>query len=220
MILFATQELSALEPGNGGDDFGFGIPLVSLKAGLHPVVLQDLARGDDELTALAPVRFKAQLGQNLLNVLLAQTRAFAQAELGFDVMRGIQQHAARVVLVASSATGLLQVVFQGAGNVGVYDQAHVLLVHAHAEGVGGDDHLQPAAQKRVLDILFLMGLEAGMKVLAKPLLAAEKVGQVLRLLSAGDEHHRATAAVAKLVGEELVGARELFTGTDEENLKM
>ena len=48
---------------------------------------------------------------------------------------------------------LLQVVLQGAGDIGVDDQAHVRLVDAHAEGVGGDDGLQVTADEALLDVL-------------------------------------------------------------------
>ncbi|MNZ59018.1 hypothetical protein D3C78_770410 [compost metagenome] len=140
VVLLAAQEPAALQPGDGGGHLGFGVAVVGVEAGLHAVVLEDLAGGDDQLAALAPAAFRAQLGEDLLDVALAELRALAEAELGLDVLRVVEQHAACLLLVAAGAPGFLQVVLQRAGYVGVHHQAHVLLVHAHAEGVGGDDH--------------------------------------------------------------------------------
>ena len=102
-----------------------------------------------------------------------------QAELPLHIVRGVEQHAAGPVSVPTGAPGLLQVVLQGAGNVGVNHQAHVRLVDAHAEGVGGDDHSRVAFNELLLHGLLDLRRQAGVEVFRSDLLAAQETGDFL-----------------------------------------
>ncbi len=59
------------------------------------------------------------------------------------------------------------------------DEAHIGLVHAHAEGVGGDDHPQFAGDERTLDLLFQTRFEPGVIMGAGPAHVLEKAGYFL-----------------------------------------
>ena len=61
-----------------------------------------------------------------------------------------QQHAVGHLAVAARAAGFLVVGLEVARHLVVHDEAHVGLVDAHAEGVGGDHHAAVAAHERVL----------------------------------------------------------------------
>src|SRR5690606_24348220 len=113
--------------------------------------------------------------------------------------------AARLALVAPRPAGFLQVVFQRTWNVGMHHQANVGLVHAHAERVGSDNDLELAALERVLNVLLLVRLESGMKVLAVPPMADQKVRELLGALAAGDEDHRPALMTAQFVLEQRLG---------------
>ena len=82
-----------------------------------------------------------------------EPRAGRHAELALHVVLRVKQNAPRSLLVPSGAARLLEIVLQRAGDVGVDDQAHVRLVDAHPEGVGGDNGLQVAADETLLDVL-------------------------------------------------------------------
>ena len=63
--------------------------------------------------------------------------------------------------VAAGAADLLVVGLERAGQRGVDDGADIGLVDAHAEGDGGDDHLQFAGEEGGLHLLAALGVEAG-----------------------------------------------------------
>ena len=86
------------------------------------------------------------------------------AKLALNVVLGVEQHAAGILTVASGAAGLLQVVLQGAGDVGVNDQPHVGFVDAHAEGVGGDDGPDVAPYEALLHVLFGFRRQSGVEM--------------------------------------------------------
>ena len=60
---------------------------------------------------------------------------------------GVEEDGARRPAVAAGAADLLVVPLDAAGQAGVDHRAHVRLVHPHAEGDGGDDHLQAAGEE-------------------------------------------------------------------------
>ncbi len=100
------------------------------------------------------------------------------------------------------------------------DQAHIRLVHAHTEGVGGDDHAQLATNESVLDVLLLVWLQSSVKMPAGPVLPDEEIGQLFRLLAAGDEHHGTALTPLEFVAEQVVGARKLLAGRYRKDLEM
>ena len=84
--------------------------------------------------------------------------------------------------VAARAPGLLVVGLDRARHRGVRDGAHVGLVDAHAEGVGGDHHLDLAVHEAPLGVGALLAPEAG--VVGQhlgPQRALQRAGQVLGL---------------------------------------
>ena len=129
---------------------------------------EELARGDDDRLISQPVPALAQGLEHADEVAMREPRARREAELGFDVLLVVQQHAARRRAVPPGTPGLLQVVLQRAGDVGVHDEADVGLVHAHAEGVGRDDHAQRARDEVLLDLPLGPRLEPGVEVRAGP----------------------------------------------------
>jgi len=115
----------------------------------------------------------AQLGQGL------------DAELALHVLLVVEQHAAGGLTVAAGTAGLLDIVLQRARRLGMDDNAHVLLVHAHAEGIGRADDLQLAGDEGLLDAPLLRGADPGVEVLDCPALALESLGQRLDPLARG-----------------------------------
>ena len=63
--------------------------------------------------------------------------------------------------VAAGAADLLVVRFQAARQRGMNHGAHVRLVDPHAEGDGGDHHLDAALEEFLLDALAVLGIEPG-----------------------------------------------------------
>ena len=86
-----------------------------------------------------------------------QRRQGLQPELALHVRRVVEQDTAVQGGGRARPGRLLDVVLQGAGDVQVHHQAHVLLVHPHAEGVGGADDAQLAGDEGVLDAALLRG---------------------------------------------------------------
>ena len=131
-------------------------------------------------------------------------RHFADGKLRVHVFAVIQQHAFRIRLVTPRPAGFLQVVFQRAGDFGVDDQAHVGFVHAHAEGVGGDDDAQTAFDKTVLDIGFFVVAQAGMEVFACPALVFQVACIGFRTFAPPHEHHCAAFLAVEFVVQQFV----------------
>ncbi len=102
----------------------------------------------------------------------------------------------------------------------MHHQANVGLVHAHAERVGSDNDLELAALERVLNVLFIVGLEPGMKVLAVPPMADQKVRELLGALAAGDEDHRPALVAAQFVFEQRLGVVALLGPGARQHLEM
>ena len=129
----------SVSTGSGTSVVGVGVSL----EGLLLILAENLSCSGLNLAiqTLLPVEV-SQRPQDSVNLPPREPRAGRHAELALHVVLRVEQYAACPLLVPSSAARLLQVVLQGAWDIGVDDQAHVRLVDAHAEGVGGDDGLQ------------------------------------------------------------------------------
>ena len=75
---------------------------------------------------------------------------------------GVHQDGAAGRAIAAGAADLLVIRFQAARQRGVNHGAHVRFVDPHAEGDGGDHHLDAALEEFLLDALAVLGVEPGM----------------------------------------------------------
>ena len=102
--------------------------------------------------------------------LVLDHRLFGSAAIGiaFDqppsqrhIAGGDQQLAVGIFTVASGAADLLVVGLYRAGRSQVGDGAHIGAVDPHAEGVGGDDDLNPVLDEIALDLVAIRPSHAG-----------------------------------------------------------
>ena len=112
------------------------------------------------------------------------------AELPFHVVGVVEQHAVRLLLVPAGAAGLLQVVLQRRGDVGVDHQPHIGLVDTHAEGVRGGDHPQVAPDEALLDVLLFFRLQSGVEAVGAHLEFGEERSDLLGLSPRRAVHDR------------------------------
>ena len=105
------------------------------------------------------------------------------------------------------------------------DDAHIGLVDAHAEGVGGDDDLEVAGDEGLLDVLFQAGIEPGMEMGAGPAHVLEEGGDFLGTFAPRGKDHGAAVAVtaprgAKFLFQQAVDQRVLFRLGDRDDFVM
>ncbi len=122
----------------------------------------------------------AERPQYRLDVTPLQARARRERELLLGVAVLEQQQAVRGPAVPARSASLLQVALQRSGNLGVHDRANVRLVDAHAEGVGGDHHVDVALVEAALDLPFPLGRDAGMEVPGLEAALGERLGGLFR----------------------------------------
>ena len=171
-VLLALEQLRLLQPGDGGSHPSVVRGGVALEIGVL-VLAQNFAGRRDHRAAHALLSIQiAQRLQNALNLSPRKAGTGGEPELAFHVLGSVEQHAAGRGAIAAGAPRLLQVVFQGTGDVGVNDQTHVRLVDAHAEGVGGDDHPQFPVDEPLLDGLLDLRRQTGVEVFGGNVLAA------------------------------------------------
>src|SRR5690606_26183452 len=201
-VLVAREKTTTLEPGDGGLHLRHRIGF----DGVDPHVFgieQQLLRRDDDLVAAKALRTPTDALQQPGEVARVQLRSRGETELRLDVLLVEEQHAFRRRAVAPGAAGLLQIVLERAGNVGVHDDANVGLVDAHAERVGGHDDVELAGDECPLDLLLLAGFEPGVEMSAAQARARELLGPDLGVAAPRAEDD-ARAAVAQLAGEDLL----------------
>ena len=137
----APQEPVALEE---GDEVAHG------KGGFQPRALGP-GLGAHRGLAVLPLRAGvADGGVQLVDVLRGRVGGLDEELLRADVRVVEEELAPGVGAVASRPAHLLVVGLQRAGHVPVDDEADVGPIHAHAEGVGGDDHGRLAVHEGVL----------------------------------------------------------------------
>jgi len=117
--------------------------------------------------------------------------------LAFHIVSGVEQDTARLLAVASSPAGLLQVVFQRARNVRMHDQADIGLVDAHAEGIGRGDHAQRAANKCLLGFLLAFGRQSRVVGRSGQSFIAQEGGHFLDLLAGGAVDDRTACCIGR-----------------------
>ena len=118
-----------------------------------------------------------------MNLPSREPRAGRHSELALHVVVGVEQNAARLLLVPTRAAGLLKVVLKRAWDIRVNDQANVGLVDAHAEGIRGDDGPQIAADEARLDVFLGLRGQAGVEVVGRYALGLEEGGQLFGVAS-------------------------------------
>ena len=210
LVFHPPQQLRFLQPGDRHADLGVGVARSAVEAGVVGQFEQDFAGRGDHLAVAA--RLALDLAQGLedrADVALRQARVAQQAELEVEVGLVPEQDAARQRLIASGATGFLQVVFERTGRVEVDHQAHVGLVDAHAEGVGRGDHAQLAADERLLHAALLVGVEPAVEMRCVDAGLAQEGGELLgRLLPCAEDDH--AAGFAERILDQLQCPRELL----------
>ena len=217
-VLVALDQLRLLQPRERGAHAGVGI--FGLEAGEQAVAAQQLAGGDDDrLVGIALLLQAAQRAQDAGDVLPAQAAARTPAELPFDVLGRVQQHAVGRLAIAPGAAGLLQVVLQRRGRIGVDDEAHVGLVDAHAEGIGRADHAQLAGEEALLHRTLVRCLHAAVKGFGRPAFAVEEAGELdgAVLLRAVDD--RRARRVFEALAQQLQHLRRLAGTRDRAHLE-
>ena len=118
---------------------------------------------------------------------------------------------------------LLDVVFQGAGNVGVNDQPHVRLVDAHAEGVGGGDGAQVAGDEAVLDVFLGFRRHGAVEESGLKALLLEELGDFLGLAAGGAvDDGPARLVPGEVGGDYAVNVRQFVgrVGLDDDKLQV
>ncbi len=101
-----------------------------------------------------------------MNLASGESRARRDRELALDIVRVVEQHAARRRPVTAGAARLLEIILQGPWDVSVNDEAHVWLVNPHAEGVGCRDGTQFAFNEATLDVLLRLRLQPSVIMLS------------------------------------------------------
>lgn len=92
--------------------------------------------------------------------------------------------------VATGTSGLLVVLLDGGGQVEVNHGAHVGLVNAHTEGVGGHDDGRISGHPGVLLLLLDFRTQAGVVVVGGNALAREGFGYLGGLLAGANVYNR------------------------------
>ena len=140
----------------------------------------------------------------------AEPGARRHAELALDVILCVHQHAACGLLVPARSTGLLNVVLKRPWDVGVDNEAHIRLVYAHAEGVGGDDRPQLPTDEALLHVLLGLRRQSGMEVIRVNAFLPQELRHLLCLRSRRAVDYRAAGFVGRKVGRQyLVNIGEL-----------
>ena len=210
-VLLASDELRFLQPGQRGADPRIVRCGVPHERGVF-VLAENFARGRDDL--VGPEFLAGQIAQCLQDGLDFPPREPGprrQAELPLDVIWRMEEYATRRPLVAAGAARFLQVVFQGAGDVGMNHHAHVRFVDAHAEGVGRDDHPQCAVDETLLDGLLRFRQEPGVEIVRGDVLGAEKFRHLPGRSARGAIDDRSAGRLRRQVGRQnLMNMGELF----------
>ena len=214
-VFVPLQQIGVLEPRDRGLHARVLVAALQIEVDREPFGGEELADGDDDIAlgiGLAP----PQRLQDLLDVTARETALRAHAELPFGVALVVEQHAAGTGLIAPGAAGFLDVVLERPRHVGVDHEAHVGLVDAHAEGIGGDDHLERAVEEGLLAILLEIGRHAAVKRRGRP---AHRLRQEFRqnlgvpLRGAVDDGAAGgrflRARLAEVIDQHLVHLREL-----------
>ncbi|MFM1944563.1 MAG: hypothetical protein RI897_3545 [Verrucomicrobiota bacterium] len=129
------------------------------------------------------------------------------AELLFAVFVIEEEDTVGGLAVASGASGFLEIIFEGARGIGMDDEADVVFIDSHTEGIGGTDDLGMAVEEAVLGFLFFGGCEAGVEVGGDPAFGAEVIGGEFCIFAGGAEDDGAAGLVGgEAFGEEEVGA--------------
>ena len=110
---------------------------------------------------------------------------FQEEFLDHHILGREQQDAFRGLSVPASPARFLVVVFQTGGHVVVEYEAHVGLVDAHAEGVGGDDHRGPVVLEILLGLLALLLAHPCMVPGSRDPFQPEPVAQFIHVLPGG-----------------------------------
>ena len=178
-VLVALQVTGPFQPGQRRAHPGVAVVQVGLH--LDHIEAEQVAGGQHHgVFAAGHVADAAQKAGDLVP---AEHRTAAQAKLLFDVLIVEDEDAFGGLAVPAGPAGLLQVVFQRARDIGVDDQAHILLVDAHAEGVGRADDRGGAADETVLDALLQRGLQAGVEGFGRVPVLLQEFGQFLGVLA-------------------------------------
>src|SRR5690606_41246954 len=114
------------------------IGCVGMKSGCDRRVRKSFAGGDEQWLAFSARLLKTQLTQDLLNVARRKAGPLGQLELGFNVVRVVQQYASCLIAVTPGTPCFLQIVFQRAGNLSMHNQPYIRLVDTHTEGIGSN----------------------------------------------------------------------------------
>lgn len=97
---------------------------------------------------------------------------------------------------------------------------HIGFVHAHAEGIGGDDDAQIAGDEGLLDILLEPRFQPGVEAGGGPPHVFQVGGEVLGTLAAGREHHRPARRTAEFLLQQAVDERHAFRFLHRHHLVM
>ena len=199
-VLLAGEQHGLLQPRDRGPHAGVvrgGVPF----EGLLVVLSEDLSRRGLDLAVQALLLVHvAQRPQHAVDLTPREPGAGRHAELALHVVLRVEQDATRPLLVPSSAARLLEIVLQRAGDVGVDDQANVRLVDAHAEGVGGDDGPQVAADEALLDVLLRLRGQPRVEVVRIHALGLQERRQLLAVAPRGAVDDRPARLIRRQVG--------------------
>jgi hypothetical protein len=134
-----------------------------------------------------------------------------QEFLDDHILGRVEQDALGRFAVPSGPPGFLVVVLQAGGHVVMEHIAHVGLVDAHAESVGGDDHQGPVIQEIFLGLLPFLLAEPGMVPTHGKALAPEPGIQFIHVLPGGTIDDTAVLRMAlQIVQHEFVLAAGPF----------
>ena len=214
LILLAPDQPRPLEPGDGSPDFGLGVAVVDIEADFVLFAEEELARRDHDDVLAQPILPLADGLEHADEVAMRQARACRQGELGFHVLLVVQQHAACSGTVPPGASRLLEIVLEGAGDIGVHHEANIGLVDTHPEGVGRHDDAQRARDEVLLDLALGARLQAGVEMGAGPAARGDQLGQGLGVLSGRGEDDGAAGVFRQGFAQQFDHAAGLLRARD------
>ena len=141
----------------------------------------------------------------------SQPRAGRHAELSLDIVGRVEQHTARRFPVTSGPARFLYIVFQRTRDIGMNDQAHIRLVDAHTEGVGGDDHPEATTDELLLYVFLGFWRQASVEVGGVDVFGAEILSDIFGLGACRTVDDSAAGRVRRQVrGQDLVDMGEFL----------